>query len=800
MGPFKSKRWLKGGLFALTAAILLVVLAGGYAYWRVWLSLPLLDGEILVRGLSDPVTIERDERGFATVRAGRQTGVSRGLGFLHAQERFFQMDLMRRQAAGELAELLGEPLLEHDLAARVHQFRLRAAEIIASLPPKLREQLNAYTSGVNQGLEFLSEKPFEYLILRSEPMEWRPEDSLLVLFSMFFVLNDESGRRESDNGVLFETLPPELAAFLSPEGTEWDASMTGETLAHPPVPGPEIWNARTGSSQTASALSAVERAAVEELSVGSNNWAVAGSRTFDGRALIADDMHLGTSVPNTWFKSQLEWEEEGNSIRVTGVTLPGTPGVTAGSNGSIAWGFTNSGGDWSDLITLELDPRDSTRYLTPEGFRSFEIREETIQVSGEDPRRLEIQSTIWGPVLDRDHLENPRVLRWTAHLPGAANLTHFEMARAKSLEEALETANQSGIPPQNFVCADSQGRIAWTIEGAIPRRIGFSGRLPTSWSDGTHRWDGWLTPEEYPRLVDPSEGLLWTANARMVGGEMLTRIGVSGFDIGARAGQIRDALRRLERASESDMLAIQLDDRALFLERWRNLILELLDQDSLAGSPGRREFRRLVADGWSGRASIDSVGFRLTRTFRLQAFENIFGWLTAPCKQADERFSVYSLHQWEAPLWTLVTERPMHLLDSGYPSWEEALLLIVDKTIELFGSPDQLKHKTWGDQNTARIQHPLSQALPLFSRWLDMPATQLPGDDNMPRAQGQRFGASERFSVSPGREEEGYLHMPAGQSGHPLSPFYRAGHEAWEQGKPLPFLPGRPVHTLVLLP
>lgn len=199
--------------------------------------------------------------------------------------------------------------------------------------------------------------------------------------------------------------------------------------------------------------------------------------------------------------------------------------------------------------------------------------------------------------------------------------------------------SRAGIPPQNFVCADREGHIGWTVAGMIPRRVGFDGSLPTSWADGTHTWEGWLDPEEYPRLVD---------------GDWLATLGDGGYAMGARAKQIRDNLLALQKPGERQMLDLQLDDRALCLERWRELLLEVLSQEETAGNDRRTRFRDLVENTWSGRASIESVAYRLVRAFRHSTFEKVYGWLTAACRQADERFNIYELNQWEGPLWKLV--------------------------------------------------------------------------------------------------------------------------------------------------
>ncbi len=793
-------------LLILLAVLALAAVAGGLWFrGRMKASLPRLDGEVALTGLSAPVEVERDELGVPTIRGANRLDIVRALGFLHGQDRFFQMDLLRRQAAGELGEIIGSAVLKADGRNRVHRFRDRARRTLAAASPEEKAVLAVYTEGVNAGLASLGEKPFEYLALRTDPAPWRPEDSILAILAMFIELHDEDGSNEGDLGFLHDTLPQPMFDFLTPVGTEWDAPVVGEVIATPPIPGPEVFDLRQRPAppKAASLRRPVHRRGREEreTAVGSNNWAVAGTHTADGRALLADDMHLGIQIPNTWYRASLTWPDgAGGHHRITGVTLPGTPAVVVGSNGHVAWGFTNSYGDWTDMVVLEVDPRNPDMYRTPQGFRPFTKVKETLRAKGGKDEVLEVKESIWGPVIDTDHRGRPRVLAWTAYHPEAVNLEGMVgLERARTLEDAMAVANRSGIPPQNFVVADRTGRIGWTIMGRIPRRVGFDGRVPTSWADGTRRWDGWLAPEEAPRLVDPPSGRIWTANARVVDGEMLAAIGNGGYALGARARQIRDDLMKLEKATPKDLLAIQLDDRAVFLEHWRGLLLKVLSPEAVKGHPQRAELRRLVETTWTGRASVDSAAYRLVRAYRNFVTERVFDSLLGQAEKPPEE-RVGPTHQFEGPLWRIVTERPAHLLDPGVKTWDEQLLGAADDMLEYYGEQGALADRTWGERNTTQIQHPLSQAVPALGRWLDVPARQLPGDEDMPRVQGPDSGASERLVVSPGHEEAGFFHMPVGQSGHPMSPYYFKGHDAWEEGRPTPFLPGPAVHRLRLTP
>ncbi len=243
------------------------------------------------------------------------------------------------------------------------------------------------------------------------------------------------------------------------------------------------------------------------------------------------------------------------------------------------------------------------------------------------------------------------------------------------------------------------------------------------------------------------------------------------------------------------MLDIQLEDRALFLERWRALLLTALKDQT----GERAQFRDLVQSRWTGRASPDSVAYRLVKEFRALFVRGVMMSLIQPALAVDPTIDNIRLQRGEGPVWQLLTERPMHLLDPKYRSWDEAILDGVDGTIDLLTEDGRtLSDRTWGEANTAEIRHPLAGAIPLFGRYLTMPGDPLPGDIYTPRASSPRTGPSERMAVSPGREHEGILHIPTGQSGHPLSPHFGDQYRAWLTGEATPFLPGPTVSTLTL--
>ena len=775
-----------------------VAVAGAIGFvWTLRGSLPRLEGDVSSAKLAAAVDVERDALGVPTITASSRTDLAFATGFVHAQDRFFQMDLSRRRSAGELAALVGAAALPLDRQTRVHRLRARARAVIDGMTDGERSLLAAYVSGVNEGLQDLRARPFEYLLLGTEPEPWRDEDTLLVVYAMFLQLNDERAARDVQRGYAALVLHPAAFAWLYPEGTEWDAPMAGErrtqAVALPTADQLDLRSLRETDSDAAVADA-------EGRMPGSNNWAVSGAMTASGAAIVANDMHLGISVPGVFYKARLV--ETGRSARdVTGVMLPGVPIVVAGSNGHVAWGFTNSYGDWSDAVLVRVGQSADT-YQTPSGDRPFTDVSEVIHVKDGASETLTIRETIWGPVLaDVEFPGGDIAVRWIAHDTDGVNIVQLELETATSVAEALDVANRVAIPPQNFVVGDRAGNVGWTIAGRIPRRGDAAALRPADWSDGAG-WAGWLEPSEYPRIVNPESGRIWTANARVVDGAELALIGDGGYDLGARAGQIRQNLFALNGFTTPDMLAIQLDDRALFLERWRSLLLDTVDDAATETSPGRAEFRRLVAE-WTPRAVAESVGYRFVREFRLAVRERVFRMLTLPVRaRFDEPIGLRISNQFEKPLWQLMTQRPVHLLSADYADWNELLLQTIDEQIDRYQTEfdGTLADRSWGESNRAAIRHPLSRAVPLLSRWLDMPAQPLDGDGNMPRVQRPSFGASERFAVAPGDEANGYLHLPAGQSGHPMSPFYDSGHAEWAAGRPISFLPGSTQHRLRLLP
>jgi acyl-homoserine lactone acylase PvdQ len=478
-------------------SLIAVLLVG--AIVTVWLllrgSLPQLTGAVAAPQLHAPATIERDALGTATIRAGSGSDAAWALGFVHAQERYFEMDLMRRAAAGELSELVGSAALPMDKQRRPFRMRSRAAQALAAAAPAETSAMAAYVAGVNAGLNALGSRPWEYWLLRVAPKPWTAEDSVLVIDAMFFDLHDTTNARELGFAKIRGALPESVYKFISASGGPWDAPLLGPAMDYPALPPATDIDL----SKLDPKLLHVPADNTEKPVPGSNSFAVNGALTSTQSALVANDMHLNLRVPNIWFRARLMYpnvRRAGESVDLIGVTLPGVPTLVAGSNRHVAWAFTNSYGDWMDWVRVNLDADDKTKYRNKSGMQPLQISRETIKVHGGADETIEVRDTEWGPIIAEDADGTPLALAWTALLPGALNLDLARLDLAETVDEAIDTANSAGIAPQNFVVGDRSGNIGWTIAGKIPRREGgYDPLLPSDWSQAWH-WLEWLAHAE----------------------------------------------------------------------------------------------------------------------------------------------------------------------------------------------------------------------------------------------------------------------------------------------------------------
>lgn len=781
---------------AALVVVLALLLAGGL--WAAHLSVPVLDGQRRLPGLSSIVTVRRDALGTAVLHGASRLDVARGLGFVHGQERFFEMDVTRRSAAGELSGLVGAATLERDEGRRRHRLRARLAARFAAMPVDQRALLQAYADGVNAGLAQLGGRPWQYLLLRAEPRAWEPVDSLLVISEMFWMLQGGGLDAGLDRALLRERVGDARFDWLEPRGGRWDAPLDASASSPLAMPGPELLDLRAAGVPALPASASIASAGrvvgfamagdgldVHESGVGSNNWAVAGARSVDGGALLADDMHLGLSAPGIWFRAQLEIGDGADAVRAEGVSLPGLPAIIVGSNGHVAWGFTNAYGQWFDWIRM------------PSGVSDPRVKHvaEKIAVKGAPDVAFDVPELDGAPVIERDG--QAYALRWIADQGDAYDVGLDDLLRARSVDDAVATAQHAGMPHQNILIADAAGHIAWTVAGRLwaGARGDRFGRFATADLPPAQ----WLAPADYPRVEDPPAGQLWTANARQLGGAGGALIGDGGFDVGARAQQIRDRLSAISRADESSVRAIEFDDEARLMRAWADRV-----GAAVAAGGGHADVAAALR-AWNGRADADQPAYRLLRGVRVRTLDALWLAWTTPLLgpvQADEKKRLNWHAMFEYPVEQALAERPIHLLPKPYATWDAFLLAQVDASADEMTDHGRrpLSAATWGQANASHIRHLMSRAVPPLSPWLDMPSLPQSGDNNLPHVAGSNFGQSERLVVSPGHEERATLVMPGGQSGHPMSPYYGAGHADWAAGRTEPLLAGVAEHTLTLAP
>ena len=759
--------------------------------------------------LASPVAIDLDGHDVPTIRAATLDDALRAQGWMHARERFLQMDLARRQAAGELGELVPQAVAS-DRMARPLGLRAVAERALGELNPEHRSMLDRYAEGVNALIA--SAAPLDYQMLRRTPAPWRAEDTLLVQLGMAVYL-DGSTNADRLRAPLFASVAPEVARFFSSSAGALSMSVDGSPLPAPlPLPTADQLDLRA-----LAARARTDAGAARETRPGSNAFAIAGSRTHDGRAVVANDMHLALTAPGIWYRVCLEWPGH----QLIGLSLPGVPLIVQGTNGRVAWGFTNLTADLSDLVIVEPDPSDGSRYLVDGGSEPFETSEVRLGVAPRD-ERLTIRRTRFGPVVGA--LPDGRVmaLRWPFLEAGGLDCGLFDLARAQSLEDALLAARAWRGPPQNTLVASADGRIGWTIAGSLPRRAAPT-PAPVPWR-AAPEWSGLLPAEAKPMIVDPPSGILTSGNQLGIApSDALSP--VLGVDeaAGDRAHRMRELLAARSDWTERALHDIQLDVRSPRLLRWRDAIIAALPPgaDDAALTPARDVLR-----AWNGSVDTDAQAPEILDAFRREVRAAVSALVAPGSPEAIEDEAVLRAFEARAANllpsaegdWTTFTARTLAVAAarvrieergnsngargngpsdaSGRTAGRKPSAAGDDADAGADGDASELaragatRFRTRGESNIASIRHPAADTLGALSRVAEMPRVALPGHPTTVRVQTPTFGASQRSVISPNHLADGILVTPAGQAGLPTSPHFRSLHGPWQKGEPFPLLPG----------
>jgi len=784
-------RWLAFGL----AMLLLLAVASIVGVIR--LSTPSEDGGHFVSGLVAPVEVDFDSNGVPSVRAESRRDAFEALGFVSARDRLFQMDLFRRQAAGRLAEVFGADLLKADVWSRLMGFERLAGVILERLPEEQRAVLASYSAGVNRAMGEMWVLPAEFVFLGYRPSPWRPEDSILVLLGVS-AQHSNGEYEERSATVMRRAMPPKVVEFFTPDSNCYNEILAPRDPARcaagtAPLEELERLLLDAGPKHSTGLVAA------PKIAHGSNAWVVGRQMTRDGRAILANDMHLGLSVPNIWYRAEVHYGD----VHLSGLTLPGLPLVITGSNGNIAWGFTSINGDFTDLVRIEHDAEDPTKYRTTDGSRSFATRTESILVRGASEEKVQVRETIWGPVLSEKLLGEEVAIHWTALDPAATNFDLMDIDHVKTLQSALALFHHAGGPPLNALMADRAGNIAWTLMGRVPKRFGMDGLFSESWADGKHGWEGYLQPDETPIIVNPRSGFIVNTNQRMLSrAEFDAPIGHD-FPGAFRAWRVAERLRDRSGLTEGDMLALQLDTTTEFYRYYQALALQALSVPEAHEDGASAKLRRYL-EAWDGRAEIDSLGLPLIVEFREALIDAILSPVVARCREVDPAFE-YDWSGVDGPVQRIIDSgRPELLPDrKNYRDWSDFIRVTLEKSAQRLAERyrmESIDGLTWGKVNTLEMAHPLSSVLPLVGRFLDMPRRPLAGCIECVRYAYSSLGAAARMVVAPGHEDDGILEMPGGQSGQLSSPHYSDQQESWVAGLSSKLLSGERRHSMILKP
>jgi penicillin amidase len=603
-------------VLALVLLLLVVVPLGGYLWLRG--SLPQTQGRTTLAGLDGSVEIVRDQWGIPHIFAATDHDAFLALGYVHAQDRLWQMEMNRRIGAGRLSELLGEATLDIDKFQRTLGYYRAATSDYALLGERSRLALDAYAAGVNAWIAEGHLLPPEYLLLGAKPEPWTPIDSLVWEKMMSWDLGGDY-EMELLRRQLGDALGPERAAQLLP-GYPQDG-----VLILPDGVQPAAWE------QTASDLLALDRRLQLDFGrggreIGSNNWVVSGSRTESGLPLLANDPHLGASIPSIWYLAELQ----GDQIHAIGATFPGLPAIVIGHNERVAWGVTNVGPDTQDLYIERINPANPNQYAVGDEWEAMTVVEESIVVDGEDePLRWAARSTRHGPLIsDVTGTGVPIAMRWVALEPGDTTMDAFmDINYAADWEQFVRALQRYVSPSQNIVYADVAGNIGYYAPGRIPiRAAGHDGMLPAPGWDDSAEWQGYIPFAELPQAYNPAAGFIATANNRIVGDDYPYLIS-NDWAPPYRAERIVQLIEQLsDGAASSDGATIDVADMAAIqADRFSAQVADLLPFLLTVPPQDERQSRALAyLQDWNGELALDSVAASIYEAWMLHLERALF--------------------------------------------------------------------------------------------------------------------------------------------------------------------------------
>jgi penicillin G amidase len=781
----------------IALALLLFLLgAVGYAYYVARSALPQLDGTIPLQGLSAPVRVTRDGHGVPTIDASTLEDLFYAQGYVAAQDRLWQMDVMRRFAAGEMSEILGPALLEHDREQRILGLREIARKSAAALSVRDRSYFEAYSRGVTAfSASHQDRLPIEFGLISYKPAPWTVEDCLLLGARLVQDLNHGTYKSALIREKVLAKLGPELTADLY-VNTSWrDRSPSAKNRqlqdqARPGASGDTDDDDDEMDSGADSNVAGLGPPASSLLSArpvlvpGSNNWVVSGEHTVTGKPMLSNDMHLNHQMPNLWYEAHLR----AGDYDVIGVTLPGLPFVIVGHNRRVTWGFTNVGPTVQDLYVETFNNEGA--YQTAKGWQQPEHRTETIRVKGQRDVTVDVVVTRHGPIItDLIPGDNRKIaLRWTAY--DSVHDPFFDIDSAQNWDEFRRALASWDSPSQNTVYADVDGHIGYQASGHIPLRAAGDGSLPVSGADNQHEWTGYIPFDKLPVVFDPPSGIVATANARITPDKYPYSISTE-WDPPWRTDRIYQVLESGRKFSASDMLSLQTDVYSAFDRFCAERFVYALDH--VRNLPPRAQQARDLMRDWDGRLSADSpaatIESRSQYELRRLLLEPKLGSaprnsLPKDAPAPPESFSWKSYRWFSSSIWleNILEKQPKRWLPADYQNYESLLAAAVEAAVRSPEAPQDLTQWRWGLFSPIDIEHPVLGRLPLIGPWTGPGLHEQSGGGLTVKQVGRAFGPSERYTADLSDFDQSTLNTVTGQAGNFLSPYYMDQWKAWYEG------------------
>jgi penicillin G amidase len=839
-------------ILAIALPLLLIAALAAFFAARHWAqqamveSLPQVDGPLHIEGLRAPVTIQRDTHGVPHIRANSLDDLVFAQGFVTAGDRLFQMDILRRHAAGELAEILGVSLLPHDRTQRILQIRAAADRAVGSLTPSELHYLEVYARGVNASIDLQrSHLPLEFRLLRYEPKPWIARDSILVGLAMFEDLTNAFPVKLSREA-LAAHLSPELIADLYPVGS-WRDHPPAQAVIDLTQPQPNIPNIPLDESQTkvkepatpadghltvsAHDVLALQQSLRNPLCdscfSGSNNWVVSGTRTASGKPLLSNDMHLAHNVPGIWYQADLDAPSESGEFHVAGVSLPGLPFIVVGHNAHIAWGFTNLGADVQDVYIEQLrGSGQSAQFLASDGtWQPVYHQTEVVRVRGSKDVTLDVISTRHGsgvtPIISPLLPSEKRALslRWTVYDPDTLNAPMLAINSATDWASFTAAFSTFGGPAQNVVYADDQGNIGYHAVGYIPIRGNPAqpsplAPVPVAGGDNSHEWAGNIPFDQLPQAFNPPSGVLATANARVTPDNYPFPITLD-WAAPYRNERIWKVLLSRDHLAPADMLKLETD---IYSDLDHDIAQRLAYAIDRSGTKDRR--LRQAADllrKFEGNVTAGTPAAPIVIAARNALWSLILapklGSATASSPMRGGAEPLWQLYSWGEKGYAgeqIIMHSPSRWLPPNYTNWDQLLTAAVELGLTAANAPADLSQWSQGKAHPVDIEHPIFSRSPLLSLVIGMhTGTGLQpqsGDTSTVKQVDRTFGPSERFTADFADWDNSTLNLVLGESGDPASPWFMDQWSAWYNGTtfPMPFSPEAvhlaTTHTLTLTP